>query len=196
MIAWVIWSNHLVNVTVSAAVFFIDLSLFEKCLGRPYNKDLQLSSLELLNVCTKISDASSIKYFLILAMFFKWWWQEPQIFSTSSVKLMINNNPPNSGQKDFFWIFSSPTWMNSKEGLERNWEVITKDEFSFLLIKFKSVIHHPAFNNDLQILIRGWLRVSVLRFVGRNFPGTRAQWLKSSTHKPGLHDNFLGTVPV
>lgn len=81
MIAWVIWLKHLVNVTVIAAVFFIDLRLFDKCLGTPYNKDLQLSSLELLNVCTKISDASSIKYFLILAMFFKWWWQEPQIFS-------------------------------------------------------------------------------------------------------------------
>ena len=35
------------SVTMRAAVFCIDLNLFNRCLGRPYNKELQLSSLEL-----------------------------------------------------------------------------------------------------------------------------------------------------
>ena len=49
----VIWSNRLDSVTMPAAVFCIDLNLFNRCLGRPYNKELQLSSLELINACTK-----------------------------------------------------------------------------------------------------------------------------------------------
>ena len=57
------------SVTMRAAVFCIDLNLFNRCLGRPYNKELQLSRLELINACTKISEVSSLKYLLILAMF-------------------------------------------------------------------------------------------------------------------------------
>ena len=45
--------NRLDNVTVRVAVFCINLNLFNRCLGRPYNKELQLSSLELTNACTK-----------------------------------------------------------------------------------------------------------------------------------------------
>ena len=37
-----------------AAVFCINLNLFNRCLGRPYNKEIQLSSLELIKACTKI----------------------------------------------------------------------------------------------------------------------------------------------
>ena len=42
----------LVNVTMHAAVFCINLMLFCNCLGSPYNKELELSSLELMNACT------------------------------------------------------------------------------------------------------------------------------------------------
>ena len=66
----VIWSNRLDSVTMRAAVFCIDLNLFNRCLGRPYNKELQLPSLELIDACTKISEVSSLKYLLILAMLY------------------------------------------------------------------------------------------------------------------------------
>ena len=55
----VIWSNCLDSVTMRAVVFCIDLNLFNRCLGKPYKKELQLSSLELINTCTKISEVSS-----------------------------------------------------------------------------------------------------------------------------------------
>ena len=54
----VVWSNRLGSVTMPAC---IDLNLFNRCLGRPYNKELQLSSLELINACTKISEVSDAK---------------------------------------------------------------------------------------------------------------------------------------
>ena len=37
------------NVTMRAAVFCISLNLFNRCLGRPYNKELQSSGLEPIN---------------------------------------------------------------------------------------------------------------------------------------------------
>ena len=46
-----------------AVVFCINLSLFNRCLGSPYSKELQLSSLELMCVCAKISEVN--KYFQI-----------------------------------------------------------------------------------------------------------------------------------
>ena len=59
MIGVISWSNRLDSVTMRAAVFCIDLNLFNRCLVRPYNKELQISSLELINACTKISEVSS-----------------------------------------------------------------------------------------------------------------------------------------
>ena len=44
-----------------------------RCLGRPHYKELQWCSLELMNARTKTWEVSSLKYFLILAMFHVWW---------------------------------------------------------------------------------------------------------------------------
>ena len=116
----VIWSNRLDNVTMRAAVFCISLNLFNRCLGRPYDKELQLSSLELINACTKIWEVSSLKYFLILAMFLKWYWQETHILLTWSVKSRHwSIITPRFRADGLGWIFSSTTWINSRERLQR-----------------------------------------------------------------------------
>ena len=55
-----------------SAVFCIDLSVFNRSLGRSHNKELQFSSFQLMNACIKISVVSImrsnkflVKYFVI-----------------------------------------------------------------------------------------------------------------------------------
>ena len=128
-----------------AAVFCISLNLFNRCLRRPYNKEVQLSSLELINACTKIWEVSSLKSFLILAIYMFLKWQETQILLISSVKSrLIYNHPQISGGR-----FGLDPLFNHLDKLQRRpakrfWA--DENKFSFILTEFKTIVHHPTMN--------------------------------------------------
>ena len=70
-------------------------------------------------------------------MFLKWYWQETQILLTWSVKswhwYIIT---PRFLAEGLGWIFSSTTWINSREGLQRNFEVMrTSSVLSWLSLR-------------------------------------------------------------
>ena len=84
-----IWSNRLENVTMRATVFCISLNLFKRCLGRPYNKELQLSSLGCIHyVCYRGAGAED---FFFSGSFF---------YIPPKVHTNFHNPPPSNQSKN------------------------------------------------------------------------------------------------
>ena len=78
-----------------------------------------------MNAWISISAVVSIKYFVIFAIFLKWEWNVLQIFLTCWSKFKHwSTITPIFRADGLDFIFSSSTWIKSKEGLERYIELI------------------------------------------------------------------------
>ena len=76
------WSYFLVRVTTRAAAFWTFCRRSIRNLGSPYNSELALSSLDVMNAWTNFSVSAKDRQFLILLMFLRWKKQASQVLVT------------------------------------------------------------------------------------------------------------------
>ena len=121
----VIWSYFLLPVTSRAAQFCTFCNRSIRNLGNPYNKELQLSSFDVIKAWTKVWISDVDKYSFILAIFLKWKKQFLQILVTClSIDMWWSKVTPMFRAEVLGWIIELDTSIYSTAGHKRFREIL------------------------------------------------------------------------